>query len=564
MIRRPSNIIGPLSNGCFLSKERCFGSYKGLVTWCLCVLLLSGCAGRVENKRFELDGQAAPIFSGVYKRDVFLQGNVEYEDAAKTQFDGTFDSKGYPQQGELTQSYLDANNELLTLKLSGDFSVNAAKSTLSFSGTFTISDSEQRVLAQAEQSRWQGHYANLHPFRAPPLMTMTGDNQYLQYRRDISLKNHPESYPIVRRGLAGPFRLEVGFQNGLPRGVVKISAQNAEQAFFVVERQYFNYQIEQQAIQYFYYEPGSFSKVELLGDCEQVPNLTVPQRLLQAFAYDCDKNQFYALSEDYPASVLEISARDIDNGGIFHRLRIYHHGIVTRAAVNVDALYEGKWLYHGPVTVMHYGRLKSYTQYELGKPVGIGIAVDDSDAKYVSFGQTENASELPSDDFLDKLESRYEWYKQRLNTRFAEVLSETVLSSNELAKLKSGLLKDIDENQPISKDGEVAGLAGLWASWQRQSAARLSTWTDEKSDTAAVMKAHMLDDLDKWLEQSEVLLLDESAQRCARSGKSLNQVDWQCERRPDDALVKVCEKYLDSSQCTAMSTAFADSAQGKQ
>jgi hypothetical protein len=78
------------------------------------------------------------------------------------------------------------------------------------------------------------------------------------------------------------------------------------------------------------------------------------------------------------------------------------------------------------------------------------------------------------------------------------------------------------------------------------------------------MKAHMLDDLDKWLEQSEVLLLDESAHRCARSGKSLNQVDWQCERRPDDALVKVCEKYLDSSQCTAMSTAFADSAQGKQ
>jgi hypothetical protein len=386
-------------------------------------------------------------------------------------------------------------------------------------------------------------------------MTMDGDNQYLQYRRNISPKGRPEAFPIVHRGLGSPFQVTLKFKEGLPRGVVKISALDAGQDFFVVERQYFNYQIKPQPVHYFYYEPASFSKVEVLGDCERAPNLTVPQNLLQAFVYDCDKSRFYALSADYPASMLEIAARDIDNGGLFHRLRIYRHGVVTTAAVNVDAIYDGKWLYHGPVTVMHYGSLKSYRRYELGKPVGIGIYVDEAGAKYESFGNADDASGLPDDNFRDKLDSRYEWYKQRLNARFSKALSSSVLSSS---KLKLDLLKDLEENQAIAKDGQVAGLADLWASWQRQSIARLSTWDGSGHDSVAVLKSKMLDDTEKWYEQSRALLLDESVQRCARGGKSFNEADWRCEHRPDATLVKVCEDYFSQSQCAAMSRDFAN------
>lgn len=530
------------------------------IAWCLLILLLSACAGRVENKRFELDGQTGPIFSGLYKHDVFLEGNLKYQDSAKTQFDGKFDSKGYPQRGELSQSYLDTTNDTLVLTLSGKFSVNTAQSSLSFTGAFTIADSDHKVLAQGAQSQWSAPYTDLNPLRAPPLMAMVGDNQYLQYRRNISPKGQLEAYPIVHRNLAGPFLVEAGFREGLPRGVIKISAQHAEQDFFVVERQYFNYQVLPQPIQYFYFEPGSFSSLALLGDCERAPNLTVPQRLLLPFAYDCDKGEFYALSEDYPASVLQISAKHIDNGGIFHRLRIYRHGNVTDAAVNVDALYDGKWLYHGPVTVMHYGRLESYRWYDLGKPLGIGIRGGERGAQYVSFGEADSLAstlaELPDNDLRDRLDSRYEWYKQRLNTRFSMALGDTILSQRQLAKLKSVLLQDIDENQSLAKDDQVAGLPDLWESWQRRSTARLSTWNSSTGDSAAVMKVHMLADLDKWYAQSGVLLLQESAQRCARIGQSFNDREGRCEYEPDDAVQKVCKRYFDESQCAAMSAAF--------
>tara|TARA_R110001592_G_scaffold6774_6_gene36722 strand:- start:819 stop:2453 length:1635 start_codon:yes stop_codon:yes gene_type:complete len=534
------------------------------MAWCLLILLLSACAGHVENKRFVLDAETAPIFSGLYKHDVFLEGNLKYQDLVNSEFDGKFDSLGYPLLGELRQSYLDTNNDTLLLTLSGNFSVNIAQSSLSFTGAFTITDSEHNVLAQGTQSQWSAPYSDLNPLRAPPLMAMTGDNKYLQYRRNISPKGRLEAYPIVHRNLAGPFLLEAGFREGLPRGVIKISAQNSEQVFFVVERQYFNYQILPQPIQYFYYEPGSFSSLALLGDCERAPNLTVPQQLLQAFAYDCDKGEFYALSEDYPASVLQISAKDIDNGGIFHRLRIYRHGKVTDAAVNVDALYDGKWLYHGPVTSMHYGSLESYRRYDLGKPIGIGIQAGERGAKYISFGRatalTGAPPALPDDDLRDRLDSRYEWYKQRLNTRFSTALRDTILSQSELAKLKSVLLQDIEENKPLAKDGQVAGLPDLWQSWQRRNAARLSTWNNSSGYSAAVMKAQILTDLDKWYSQSGVLLLQESAQRCARIGQSFNDRQGRCENRPDQALQEICKRYFDESQCAAMSTAFTNAA----
>jgi hypothetical protein len=74
----------------------------------------------------------------------------------------------------------------------------------------------------------------------------------------------------------------------------------------------------------------------------------------------------------------------------------------------------------------------------------------------------------------------------------------------------------------------------------------------------AVLKSKMLDDTEKWYEQSRALLLDESLQRCARGGKSFNEADWRCEHRPDATLVKVCEDYFSQSQCAAMSRDFAN------
>jgi hypothetical protein len=534
------------------------------IAWCLLILLLSACAGRVENKRFTLDGQTGPIFNGLYKHDVFLKGNLKFQDSANTQFDGEFDGAGYPLRGELSQSYIGSNNDALTLTLSGTFSHNIAQTRLSFTGTFTIADSEKKVLAQATQSQWSALYSDLNPLRAPPLMAMTGDNQYLQYRRNINPKDGLEAYPIVHHNLPGPFLVEAGFREGLPHGDIKISAQNSEQAFFVVERQYSNHQVLSQPIQYFYFEPGSFSRLALFGDCERAPNLTVPQSLLQAFAYDCDKAEFYALSEDYPDSVVQISAEDIDNGGIFNRLRIYHHGKVTDAVVNTDALYDGKWLYHGPVTYMHYGKLESYRWYHLGEPLGIGIETSERGAEYVSFGNTDTfasaLAERPDDDFRSKLDNRYEWYTQRLKTRFSTAPNDPILSQKSLAKLKSVLLLDINANQPLAKDGQVAGLADLWERWQRQSAARLSTWKNTTGESTSVVKSQILADLDKWYMQSGVLLLQESTQRCARIGQSFDDREGRCEHRPNKAVQKICNQHFDESQCTSMSAAFINAA----
>ncbi|CAA0088527.1 Uncharacterised protein [Zhongshania aliphaticivorans] len=528
------------------------------IAWYLCVLILGGCAGHVENKRFEYGAQTAPVFTGSLKRDLFVEGHVAYQDQAQTEFAGTFDTQGFPHHGVLTQRYIDVNNKPVTIKLNGKFKVTSTVSAISFSGAFSIEDERQQILAQSTKSKWRGKYSNVHPFQAPLLMTLNGKNQYLQYRRNISPKGRPETYPIIHRNLAGPFTIKAGFLEGLPRGVIKISAVNDQNKYFAVERQYFNYQITPQPVHYFYYEPGTFSNIELLGNCDHAPNLTVPQHLLQVFVYDCAKTQFYALSEDYPESVLEISTRDIDNGGIFHRLRIYQHGVITEANVNVDALYEGKWLYHGPLTTMFYGNLNHYQMYELGKPIGIGIKMDENGANFVSANQGDSGIDLPDSGLRNSIESQYLWYKQRVDEHFSSLLSSVILSPSELNKLKADLLKDINENKPLAKDGQVAGLPGLWESWQRQSIAQLSTWQNSKESPLA-LKRQILENLEKWYEQSEVLLLAESSQRCARAGKSLNSQDWRCELRPNSELIQVCERYFDVQKCQTMSDNFVRS-----
>jgi len=529
----------------------------------LLVLGLSACASHVEQKRFAEDGQPSAVFSGIFRSGVFEEGEVVYDDAAKSSFKGEFDDAGYPRHGELRQSYQDRNGDWLQIKLSGDFSLAPASRELNFAGSFMVSDAQERTVASAEQSHWQANYSQVHPLQAPSLMHMAGKNQYTQYRRDISPAAQPNAAVKIHRPLAGPFLVELSYQQGLPRGMVKISARNKAGERYVVERQYFNYQIAEQPVHYFYYEPGSFTRLDILGDCKNRPNLTVPQQLLQVYAYDCDKAVFYALSEDFPASVIAIAAADLDNGGAFQRFTLYHHGEVSYTNISVDALYDGQWLRHGPHRQMHYGDLKSFTRYELGAPLGIGIKVDAKGPRYVRFENTALETELlPSAELFDKLNGRYEWQISRLNSHFDGLLVASIVSAEALSELKANLLQDLNETAGIVKDGQVPGLSELWQSWQRQSRARIATWAlhrniaTDKTKTAAAMKNALRTDLDKWVAQSRKLLLEEAQRQCEHSGQSFDEEVWQCVVRPDPALVAVCEQYLSSSQCSAMAVDF--------
>ncbi|WP_320837501.1 hypothetical protein [Zhongshania sp.] len=542
-----------------------FKQFSGIIWGCLLVLGLSACAHHAEQRRFSAEGQPSPVFSGEYRGGLFRQGTVTYGDKLNTIFSGKFNEAGFPLRGELRQSYQDAEGGRLQLLLTGDFSLDPEENELGFAGGFVILDAEQRILASAEVSHWAAAYGELHPFQAPQRMTMAGENTYTQYRRDISPAGAGHAFVKIRRPLSGPFEVDLRYQAGVPRGIVKISTTSSEGRQYVVERQYFNFQIAGEPVHYFYYEPGSFTEVDILGDCKIMPNLTAPQALLSVYAYDCDKAVFYALSEDFPASVLAIAAADLDNSGAFHRFTLYHHGVVSQIEISVDALYEGQWLRHGDVRQLHYGDLRFYARYLLGTPIGIGIQVDDEGPKYRRFVQSGAEAEiLPSAELYDRINGRYEWQVTRLNKHFSAVLGSSIVSADALATLKEALLADLSENKAIAQDGQVPGLSELWQSWQRQSRARIITWqrhsTGEQEKTPASMQLKLKADIDKWLAQSQKLLLGEAERRCELNGQSFNSDVWQCENRPDARLVEVCVSHLSKSACTKMAGEFAASA----
>tara|TARA_R110001583_G_scaffold186730_1_gene347644 strand:- start:5778 stop:7415 length:1638 start_codon:yes stop_codon:yes gene_type:complete len=536
------------------------------ILWgCLLVFGISGCAHHAEQRRFSAEGQPSPVFSGEYRGGLFRQGTVTYGDKLNTVFSGKFNEAGFPLRGELRQSYQDGQGGRLQLLLTGDFSLDPEENELRFAGGFVILDAEQRILASAEDSHWAAAYGELHHFRAPQRMTMAGENTYTQYRRDISPAGVGHAFVKIRRPLSGPFEVDLRYQAGLPRGIVKISTTSSEGRQYVVERQYFNFQIAGEPVHYFYYEPGSFTEVDILGDCKIMPNLTAPQALLSVYAYDCDKAVFYALSEDFPASVLAIAAADLDNSGAFHRFTLYHHGEVSQVEISVDALYEGQWLRHGDVSQLHYGDLRFYARYLLGTPIGIGIQVDDEGPKYIRFGELGAEAEmLPSAELYDRINGRYEWQVTRLNKHFSAVLGSSIVSADALATLKEALLADLSENKAIAQDGQVPGLSELWQSWQRQSRARIITWQRHSAGgqekTPASMQLKLKADIDKWLAQSQKLLLDEAERRCELNGQSFNSDVWQCENRPDARLAAVCVSYLSKSACAKMAGEFAASA----
>ncbi len=542
-----------------------FKQFSSIVWGCLLVLGLSACAQHAEQRRFNADGQPSPLFSGKYRSGIFQEGEVSFGDAAQTTFTGSFDRAGFPQHGELRQSYRDGSGEWLQLVLSGDFSLNPTTRRFGFSGGFAILDTEARVLASAERSHWQSDYIEVHPFQAPALMMMQGENSYTQYRRDISPAVSPSPFVTIYRPLAGPFTVDLNYQGGMPRGIVKISAATSDGSEYVVERQYYNYQIESEPVHYFYYEPGSYSDVDLLGGCDSMPNLTAPQQMLSVYAYDCEKALFYALSDNFPASVLAISVGDIDNGGAFHRFTLYHHGEVSHISISVDALYDGQWVRHGDVRQMHYGSLKSFARYQLGTPIGIGIAVDDRGGRYTRFDNPANESEqLPSAELFDRINARHEWQVSRLNSHFSALLSARIVSAEDFATLKATLLADLTDNKAIAQDGQVPGLTELWQSWQRQSRARIVSWKlhgiDARTKTLAAMHLQLKADIDKWAAQSQTLLTDEAARRCELGGQSFTSETWQCDRQPDVRLSALCAKYLGESTCATMAAKYTSEA----
>jgi hypothetical protein len=542
-----------------------FKQFSSIFWGCLLVVGLSACAQHTDQRRFSADGQPSPLFSGKYRGGIFQQGEVSFGDTANTLFRGQFDSKGFPRQGELRQSYRDRNGEWLELVLNGDFILEPTTGRFQFSGGFVIIDSMSRVLASAEYSHWQSEYVELHPFQSPAPMVMQGDNSYTQFRRDISPAGSLSPYVKVNRPLAGPFTVEVNYQAGMPRGIVKISAATSDGNQYVVERQYYNYQIESEPVHYFYYEPGSYSDVDLLGGCDLMPNLTAPQQMLNVYAYDCEKASFYALSDKFPASVLAIAVADIDNGGAFHRFTLYHHGEVSYINISVDALYNGQWVRHGDVRHMHYGSLKSFARYQLGTPIGIGIDVNQNNARYIQFtNPVHEAEALPSVELFDRINARHEWQIARFNSHFSTLLSARIVSAADFSTLKTTLLADLKNNKAIAQDGQVPGLTELWQSWQRQSRARIVSWKlhgiDARVKTLAAMHRLLKADLDKWVAQSQALLIDEAGRRCELAGQSFSSEAWQCESQPDVRLTALCERYLGQEACNSMAAQYRTAA----
>jgi hypothetical protein len=534
---------------------------RGLIAVALSILL-SACAGTAQQQLFAIDAPPTPVFSGSTQGIFFQRGTAVYEDEANTSFTGKFDSNGFPRRGELMQSYRDQQGQLLSLHLVGEFSMQMDQQLLKFTGSFELKDFNNRILAEADQSHWQGGYAQFHPNLAPELMRLSGENSYKQYRREISPANDPRAFVYIRRPLQGPFLINVSYQDGLPRGVAKITLAADPGESYVVERQYFNYQIKPKPVQYYYFEPESFDEMAVVGDCETVPTITVPQNLLNVYAYDCQRKSYYALSEDYPASVLAIAAVYLDNGGAFHRVKIYHHGDVTRASVNVDALHDGKILYHGDVEHWHYGVLKSFRRYDLGEPIGIGIDTINDQVLYVGYDPAAAVGVLAGTELLDKLEGRHTWLQSRLNQQFKPVEGQRIISTSTLAKLKAALLLDINETLAIRKDGEIAGLSDLWHSWQRQSQARIESWktlgrgVTATETTPTTMKSMLEADLIKWLAESRELVLDDARRQCRRGGQSLDEAQWSCVYSPDQKLAELCEEHLGAEKCKVMADKF--------
>lgn len=518
----------------------------------LSALLLSACS-LAPQQRVLFEGEAGTvIFSGNMDGDVPTKGRLVFN-ANGSEFDGRFDGNGFPREGVLRQRYRDSNGEWLNLSLAGRFRFNAETQQLRFVGEFTLKDSEQRLLAQGRDSQWLNHYPDTVFRVAPAQFVLDGKQQYWQYRRDISPANAPRRFVRIYRPLPGPFLVKVRYEEGLPRGVAQIRRELADGQRYVIERQYFNYALADQRSHYYYFEPGSFEGISIIGDC-LAPNLTVPQQLISVYAFDCEQGRFFALSEKLPASVLSIDSSQIDNSGRFHKLRILHHGSTTEFDVDVEALLHGELRAHGVYKDWHYGQLRAAYHADQGRPVGIGIVRASADqAKYAMHRSDQPQGVRPepahyatlrgvSADRAQQVEEVFKKHAQgRLNTRRAKALQSALVALYE---------------HPVPQElAKYPGAISLYQRWQTESLALVERWswgTRRSAKDMATLRRALLAKQAHYADQLPDYLQVQASAYCRSRGESFDSVAWQCHRQPSATIKEICQRAYGIQRCEAM------------
>lgn len=525
---------------------------RALCRWMTVAVLLSlaACASQDSEREFRLESGEAVRFLGNVDDERFIDGRAAYLSSnSKTVFDGRFDDKGYPHSGHLAQTLLGEGSELYSLQLIGEFTFDQQNLLIDFLGDFTLVDSQGRVVAEGKNSRWQAPYDKAHPYLSPGNFGLDGKNQYRQYRRHIPLAAEKGRLIEIHRPLAGPFLVDSYFWEGQPQGRVNITAENVGGKSYVVERQYHSGGDDSK--QYFYYEPGSFSEIELMGACNSMPTLTVPQNILKAFAYDCEKTKFLAVSPLFKAARVEIHLSDLDNSGSVRRLVVKQKD--SNAEMNIDpkALYEGELIPEGTVLKTRADKLISYSHFYRGHAVGIGIDGNAESPHYLQSKWPEADQDMPPKSLLDGLKTQYAAQQKILDNLD---VSKASASKDKNEPLKKQLLSAYSED--VSKeDDDISGLQASYQRWQHDGTAKILGWwhgADGSLPGLKQLKKDLQKDLEKWWQQSQNLVHKQAALSCAVKGLSLNDADWQCHLKPSKKAENICHQYYGKSTCNKM------------
>lgn len=520
-----------------------------LQRWLAAVVLagLSACASQTGERAFQLESGEEVHFVGEMDDGRFLRGRAVFSgsDAGSesTTFEGQFDGAGYPATGKMEQVLLGSGDELLTLHLVGDFAVDQEGLSVDFLGEFTLLDSDGRTLAEGDDSRWRGVYPKANPYLAPARFGLNGAVTYRQYRRDLPLAEGQLGLIDIKRPLRGPFRVVAAFREGAARNEIRITAENVGGKAYLTEHQFAG-----DHLSYFYYEPGSFTEIDLLGDCTDTPTLTVPISLMQAFAYDCDAAVFFAVSPEFRGAQLAIHAEDIDNSGAVRRLVVRRGERLIDMQVDGQALYDGTLLPDGQRVEFDQGKLQSLRYYQQGHAVGIGISVDGEQARYQRYQWPEAGPTLPPITLLQKLTAQYLQRKADLDRLGGQGLSTK-------REVRSRVGQIIDAAQLPAEGEQVAGLQVRLQQWQRDSQARLAAWSGKQgraNDALPGLRSSLVGALDQWWESSHRLVMERGKQACAAEGKSLNSQSWQCDVAPTPATEALCKQYLGEGVCQQM------------
>ena len=527
--------------------------------------LLSGCSiAPREPHTLYADSEQAVLFDGRLRNGLPSAGELRFGN--DTVFDGDFDRDGFPEKGQLAQHYSDAQGETLTLVLDGRFDHRDDQQRLDFKGDFLIRDSEGRVLAEGKNSIWHSDYRSPVFRLPPPLFALSGKQRYRQYRRDISPASDPRRFLSVHRPMSGPFVVQVRYEEGLPRGVAKVSAELSDGARYVVERQYFNYQLPSQRSHYYYFEPGSYERVSVIGHCE-APNITVPRELISVYAFDCDDGNFYALSESMPASVLSIAAEQLDNSGRFHQIRILHHGNTSEFEVDAEALLRGELLADGLYTEWHYGQLRAAYLASHGQPVGVGMALaHHTEPVFIRHRLEEHRAEFPASSLVETLKVSAADRRDAISQDFDRLAVGNRLSERRAEQLRRALAEHIAAPAP-SMMADYVGLMSLYQQWQQEAGSMLSGWPWQSrrsaTDIARLRKA-LLAKLQLYREREEALLEAAARQYCLAEGQRFDALRWQCRLEPEPAVFELCQHTYGINRCEAMQASLQGESAEKQ